>query len=54
MSSLVCPLRSAVIVRTEQKAHKRTWNVVHVNDMKFTGYRRFGSTSHMVPDATQR
>jgi hypothetical protein len=46
--SLMCPLRSAVIVRSTQTARKRIWDVVHVNDMMFTGYRRFGSTARVL------
>jgi hypothetical protein len=53
-SSLVCPLRSAVVVRAQQVAQHRTWDVVHVNDMTFTGYRRFGSTAYIVPDAEEK
>jgi len=50
-SSLVCPLRSAVVVRSTRQARNRTWNVVYVNGMTFTGYRRFGSTAHVVSNA---
>jgi hypothetical protein len=48
---LMCPLRSAVIVRSTEFARKRVWERVHVNDMTFTGYRRFGSTARVVPGA---
>jgi hypothetical protein len=53
-NSLVCPLRSAVVVRCTQFARKRTWNVVHVNDMTFTGYRRFGSTARVLASQPAR
>jgi hypothetical protein len=50
-NSLVCPERSAVVVRSTQFARKRTWNVVNMNDMTFTGYRRFGSTARVLANA---
>jgi len=52
--SLTCPLSSAVVVRSTQTARKRVWDVVHVNDMRFTDYRRFGSTSRVLANTPAR
>ncbi len=46
--SLMCPLKSAVVLRGKVLARKREWDVVHVNDVGFSDYRRFGSTARMV------
>ena len=53
-SSLICPLRSAVILQSTREEKGRAWNDVHVNDMSFTGYRRFGSTARVVPNAATK
>ncbi len=50
-SSLMCPLKSAVVLRGKELARKREWDVVHVNDVRFSHYRRFGSTARIVGSA---
>lgn len=45
---LICPLRSAVTLRSEWLAQKRSRHVIRVNDVAFTAYRRFGSTARIV------
>ena len=50
--SLICPLRSAVTLRSTWVAHKRVWNEIRVNDSAFSAYRRFGSTARVLPNAT--
>lgn len=52
-SSLICPRRSAVIFRAVAMARKRTWDVIHVNDVMFSDYRRFGSTARIVSGAAR-
>jgi hypothetical protein len=47
---LICPLRSAMTLRSTWVAQKRVWHEIRVNDAVFTAYRRFGSTAHMVAD----
>jgi hypothetical protein len=51
--SLMCPLHSAAILRAVEVARKRNWDVIHVNDVKFSNYRRFGSTARIVPNAAR-
>ena len=53
-SSLVCPVRSAVIFRAVMVERKRSWDVIHVNDATFSDYRRFGSTARIVSNAAAR
>jgi hypothetical protein len=45
---LICPLRSAVTMRSEWVAQKRSRHVIRVNDVVFTAYRRFGSTARII------
>jgi hypothetical protein len=52
--NLICPLESAVVVRAVIPARKRSWNVIHLNEVSFTNYRRFGSTAQIVPNAPSR
>jgi len=53
-SHLMCPARSAVILRSVRPGKKHDWNVILVNDTAFTGYRRFGSTARIVPNTQAR
>jgi hypothetical protein len=52
--NLICPLASAVVFRTVILARRKTWNVIHLNQVSFSNYRRFGSTAQIVPDAPDR
>ena len=52
--NLICPLGSAVLIRSVILARKHSWNVIHLNEVSFTNYRRFGSTAQIVPDAPSR
>jgi hypothetical protein len=52
--SLICPLRSAVTLRSSWVDQKRVWTNNHINDVAFSGYRRFGSTARMVSNAAVR
>ncbi len=45
---LICPLRSAVTMRSEWVSQKRVRHLIRVNDVMFTAYRRFGSTARIV------
>ncbi len=50
-SNLICPLESAVLFRAVVMANKRSWNVIHLNQVSFTNYRRFGSTARILSNA---
>lgn len=52
--SLICPLRSAVTLRSSWVDEKRTWHDTRVNDVAFTNYRRFGTTAKIVPSSAGR
>jgi hypothetical protein len=45
---LICPLRSAVTLRSEWVFQKRARHLIRVNDVVFTAYHRFGSTARIV------
>jgi hypothetical protein len=45
---LICPLHSAVTLRSEWVFQKRVRRLIRVNDVVFTAYRRFGSTARIV------
>jgi hypothetical protein len=45
---LICPLHSAVTLRSEWVFQKRVRHLIRVNDVVFTAYRRFGSTARIV------
>ena len=45
---LICPLRSAVTLRSTWVDQKRVQREIRVNDVAFTAYRRFGSTARIV------
>lgn len=51
---LICPLRSAVTLRSSWVDQKQTWRDTHVNDVSFANYRRFGSTAKIVPNSATR
>lgn len=51
--SLMCPLRSAVTLRSSWVDQKRVWHDTHVNDVAFTDYRRFGSTAKIFSNAAR-
>jgi len=52
--SLICPLRSAVTLRSSWIDEKRPWHDTRVNDVAFAHYRRFGTTAKVVPSAAGR
>lgn len=45
---LICPMRSAVTLRSTWVEQKRVRREIRVNDVAFTAYRRFGSTARIV------
>lgn len=49
----ICPLESAVIMRSTMREEGRDWNVLHLNELRFSDYRRFGSTARIVPNAAR-
>ncbi len=50
-SSFICPVRSVVITQIDTPANGHTWMNFYLNEVKFTGYHKFGSTVRILPTA---